>query len=721
MSARIGERTCGSDTMSEVSPEPPTPDAASPLTEERTTTREHQGHRSSERSLFDPRPYDAPATAIDKNDMDAHQEFHDPIHGFVRYKKREVAIIDHPAFQRLFKIYQLGQTHLVFRGATHSRGQHSLGTVAATQLLIEATEQAYERREYAQEQTTDQQLRWRLDRPLNDTEQAFARLAALLHDIGHIVDGHTIEDELGLLHDHASRRRLELVLDKTNWIDHLDPGDGSTSDLVTDSLRQLIDTLYAELARSAIVWVKEPNADTPRVDQDTDDGNLRQLKTASEILVEIIVRDDDRSELDMNRDISEGTVFRVPVLRDLVGNTVCADLIDYLQRDWRHIGRPRYLDTRLLQYMEIVTDSTESKLVVNLRSQHDRRPRPDVMSAILELLESRYHLWEVALLHRAKTCASAMLERAILERARDAGIIGALHKSIARLDDRDRQAAEVEDEIFLDVENALLQAILEASDPEACGALSRGLWPRDMSATLLDGDKDESPDSEEDDSSHRLFRQLDQRDLHKEIAVVEYGWYSQRVSDLLSPFKASRIERFEAACRRLSSLRKLEVDFELESGSLVLYCLPFGLGKKLADVTIAYEDEVGKLKDLDGRLQVSGGHLEAQLNRYDRLWRASLFASKPARDALKAKGLLNAIATTFRRAVLGVPDVDLTMHDLAKILSIERSEITYARGATLLEDVAMAERGNDSRHHYATGQPTIRSHFLSDMSRMTET
>jgi len=32
---------------------------------------------------------------------------------------------------------------------------------------------------------------------LDDTETAFARLAALLHDVGHIVNGHTIEDELG--------------------------------------------------------------------------------------------------------------------------------------------------------------------------------------------------------------------------------------------------------------------------------------------------------------------------------------------------------------------------------------------------------------------------------------------------------------------------------------------------------------------------------------------
>src|ERR1035441_3781085 len=54
-----------------------------------------------------------------------------PISGMVRLSPRELAIIDHPAFQRLFEIYQLGQTNLVYRGATHMRGEHAIGTLHA--------------------------------------------------------------------------------------------------------------------------------------------------------------------------------------------------------------------------------------------------------------------------------------------------------------------------------------------------------------------------------------------------------------------------------------------------------------------------------------------------------------------------------------------------------------------------------------------------------------
>ncbi|MBT3802084.1 MAG: phosphohydrolase, partial [Bacteroidetes bacterium] len=46
-------------------------------------------------------------------------------------------IIDHPNFQRLRRIKQLGLTELVFSGATHTRFQHTLG---AFQLLSETLE-----------------------------------------------------------------------------------------------------------------------------------------------------------------------------------------------------------------------------------------------------------------------------------------------------------------------------------------------------------------------------------------------------------------------------------------------------------------------------------------------------------------------------------------------------------------------------------------------------
>ena len=51
----------------------------------------------------------------------SEHEFFIPVHDFSHLTDEERTIVDHPAFQRLGKIYQLGQSYLVYRGATHKR------------------------------------------------------------------------------------------------------------------------------------------------------------------------------------------------------------------------------------------------------------------------------------------------------------------------------------------------------------------------------------------------------------------------------------------------------------------------------------------------------------------------------------------------------------------------------------------------------------------------
>jgi HD superfamily phosphohydrolase len=53
----------------------------------------------------------------------------DPVHGGIPILAHEVAIIDHPLFQRLRFICQNDILSLVFPGATHSRFLHSIGAM----------------------------------------------------------------------------------------------------------------------------------------------------------------------------------------------------------------------------------------------------------------------------------------------------------------------------------------------------------------------------------------------------------------------------------------------------------------------------------------------------------------------------------------------------------------------------------------------------------------
>ena len=575
------------------------------------------------------------------------QEFLIPIHGFVHLRKKELKVIDHPAYQRLFRINQLGQTNLVYRGATHRRGEHLLGALAAVELLIEALESP---------SSNSASNRWTRANDLTGEEKTFVRLAVLLHDIGHVAAGHTFEDELGLLAPHDSIERLKFIFDRKAWGSNIlkDATDASSK-----TLRDTIDKAYSKDAELANVRL-----------------NGRQL-SATEIVIQIVAKDvsKDGYQVDSNK-------FRPSILRDLVGNTICADLIDYLHRDWHHIGKPRYLDTRLLQYMEIgripnssTPENRKDQVVVNLQSSSRYRYRPDAVTEILGLLESRYQLWEIALLHRTKTAASAMLERAIME------IIQPLiHPSdTQRLWEEDRKDLQRQHGY---IRSRLLEAVLECSDESLYSTLADDSW---ISAI--------QPDARVPDISRMLFWRLQHRVLHKELARVDSfttdklnDGQKKRISSFLATPKneePGKAMKFETAQKRLVSLRNLEEEFRLPVGSLAMYCTPFGLGQKLADAKVLYDDEVWKLRDAGTFSHIDGGHLKAQLQRFHRLWRASLFGSPEAFRMIDKDNLSNELREAFSLCVLGMrsranlehTDAEIVRDIAAAIVERRRSKI----------------------------------------------
>ncbi len=56
-------------------------------------------------------------------------EVRDPVYGFIKFNELEKEIIDHPVFQRLRRVKQLGLTEMVYPGAVHTRFEHSLGVM----------------------------------------------------------------------------------------------------------------------------------------------------------------------------------------------------------------------------------------------------------------------------------------------------------------------------------------------------------------------------------------------------------------------------------------------------------------------------------------------------------------------------------------------------------------------------------------------------------------
>ena len=99
----------------------------------------------------------------------------DPIYGFITFNEGIfLQVIDHPFFQRLSRIKQLGLTYLVYPGAHHTRFQHAIGSAYLMKQAL---------------QTLKSQ-----GRDISKEEEIGVILAILLHDIGHGPFSHALEN-----------------------------------------------------------------------------------------------------------------------------------------------------------------------------------------------------------------------------------------------------------------------------------------------------------------------------------------------------------------------------------------------------------------------------------------------------------------------------------------------------------------------------------------------
>ena len=117
----------------------------------------------------------------------------DSVYGDISLNKFEERIMDMPQFQRLRRIKQLGLISLIYPGATHTRFEHSVGTM-----------------------NLGSKLSAELGLPDDDIE--LIRASALLHDIGHGPFSHVSEGVLSVPHEELTK----YVVTKTSMCDLLE-------------------------------------------------------------------------------------------------------------------------------------------------------------------------------------------------------------------------------------------------------------------------------------------------------------------------------------------------------------------------------------------------------------------------------------------------------------------------------------------------------------------
>ena len=122
--------------------------------------------------------------------MQKSKIINDPVYGFITINDPLIyKIISHPWFQRLRRINQMAMSYLVYPGAVHSRLHHALG---AYHLMHNAL---YELRTKGIE--------------ITEKEEQAAKIAILLHDIGHGPFSHALES---LLVEDLEHETLSLLI-----------------------------------------------------------------------------------------------------------------------------------------------------------------------------------------------------------------------------------------------------------------------------------------------------------------------------------------------------------------------------------------------------------------------------------------------------------------------------------------------------------------------------
>lgn len=358
----------------------------------------------------------------------------------------ELELLHTPVMQRLYNLKQLGFADKVFPDAVHSRLNHVLGVAEMAERIATRLVEWLEKNKavdftYMDERTGASRQDWKLE-SINGADLArhasehipVVRLIALLHDLTHAAFGHTLEDEVCVFlqkHDDPSRqiRFFDALVAQLIYLWAIELGTQRSDPDVLDLLAHL------EIEPSDVkMWVEELHAVIGQRNSELLACRLRELEVALSLLTYIVfLHDSDRDNVpplpkllisdaiavfNPNLPRLDLVLHRDAFFVDIVGNTICADLLDYAHRDAYNAGLRIQFDARLIRYVCNVSVSKKlsptSRPCIRLALQFfTDKMRHDVLSEMSGILKARYLINERVLFHPTKCAAGAMLGTAV--------------------------------------------------------------------------------------------------------------------------------------------------------------------------------------------------------------------------------------------------------------------------------------------------------------------
>jgi HD superfamily phosphohydrolase len=279
-------------------------------------------------------------------------EVRDPIHGNIDIDPVEALIIEHPLFQRLRSIKQLGLSEYAFPGATHTRYLHSIGVMHVASLAFETL-------------FKNEQLPPLEKQRLKET----LKLAALLHDCGHAPLSHATECVMPL------KSTLKIP-----------PCFTTEKNIMEKNLRATHEdyTLKIILDSSLTSTFSQAHA-TYGVEYSAVASLIKGMKT----------QDSDYFRI--------GSTDYFPLLHQLVSSELDCDRMDYLLRDSYFCGVSygKYDLDWMMGNIEIAKDAGMASLALNERA----------IPAFDDFLLSRYHMFLMVYFHYRAVCLEQMMYR----------------------------------------------------------------------------------------------------------------------------------------------------------------------------------------------------------------------------------------------------------------------------------------------------------------------
>lgn len=292
----------------------------------------------------------------------------DPIHGIIRLTNLEMAVIDHPLFQRLRNIKQNSFLYKIFPSAVHSRFEHSIGVLHLSYEIIENLRLNAIR--YNNKYQDGNVFCYIDEIPSSHIQEL--RLAALLHDVGHGPMSHQFESFMPTKKDLQSFLNNEyseifkLIEKDDDRVEH-----------------EHISLIFASMIFSEI----------------NKSSDLLEKINTDNVLKIIEKKYDDKKIICK---IRHNEIDLLPLLTSIISSCpIDADRMDYLLRDSYFSGVKSGIYDYNRLFMSIVPVVSEGKLFLAYKESG--------IDSIIEFIGARSSLFSQIYFHKTNRSISSML------------------------------------------------------------------------------------------------------------------------------------------------------------------------------------------------------------------------------------------------------------------------------------------------------------------------